>query len=640
VVLIYSDIGNQLANLIKYGFAFTIVFVLWPCFIFKDRKSSGLDGYISRYIKMVCLVIAIVYLLAAVKLFEFFSFFIILLMITIYVNFFKKNPAGAGVSPDILSRIFDYFEGRLSFRDWLTSWYHNRVLILKDLFVNNFNNLTGAGTSILFIAVFVFSAYLRFFDSFTNAAPAMSDAYVTLAWMKYIGQNLLFRDGIYPQGNCIYLAVLFKFCNIDPLYVLKYTGPLNGVLVTLSIYFFVSRITGRVLPGIVSAFMFGVLGGLIPIEFERQASTNAQEFALVFLLPAWYYSARYLQTKNKNDLTTAAAALIATGWIHSLVFAFAGMGFTVILLVGTLLDFKHNIKNAWFLSLAGGLAVFLSVLPAAIGLALGLDFHSASAAFLTAQREEITYPAISPVDKIALAGLLAFMIVSVFTKKVRKDFIFPLFIFLFGAASFILYIYYGPLSGNPVLMTRSGLLWSMIICTAVGLAWYAVYRTVLANNKLSFAEVLLCAALIVFPAAYYHPAPIIPYKMEHNSTVEQYLRISREYLPGQWMIVSEEEGYAVVLGRSWHLMLGDFLNFYDPDQEKLVREENGQKIFPAPDIFIYKEKNMFRPDFDTYKEILARREKEYDQLDRWLDKYQAKHDNISIYYEDNDKALT
>jgi hypothetical protein len=32
--------------------------------------------------------------------------------------------------------------------------------------------------------------------------------------------------------------------------------------------------------------------------------------------------------------------------------------------------------------------------------------------------------------------------------------------------------------------------------------------------------------------------------------------------------------------------------------------------------------------------ILARREKEYLELGRWVEKYRDSHDNLSIYYED------
>ncbi len=132
--------------------------------------------------------------------------------------------------------------------------------------------------------------------------------------------------------------------------------------------------------------------------------------------------------------------------------------------------------------------------------------------------------------------------------------------------------------------------------------------------------------------------PIIPkpYKMEHESGVAQYLRISKEFTPTTWLIVSQEEGYAIVLGKGWHLMLQDFLTWYDPSTPKLFRKDGDPEEFlDNEDIFIYEEKELFRAEFESLQEIYERRESEYLKLKDWLYEYQKYHDNISVYYEDD-----
>lgn len=631
----YSEFDNLIINLARYGFAFTIVYVLWPRLLFKD-SAGGLDGFVSRYVKMVCLTVALGYVLVLIKLYEWLSFVTILLMLSVYSKFVQGKGKGhiKEVGATIASRVYDFFDGLVNPVKLFAEWYRETIRSLQRIINYRFNSFVAAGNTLLFTAVILYSVYLRFYDAIVHAAPAMSDAYVTLAWMKYIEDRILFHDGIYPQGYHIYLSILRKFAANNALYVMKYTGPLNGVLTTLGVYFAVSRFTGRVVPGIISAFSYGVLGAYMHVEWERQAAANSQEFALVFLLPALYYAANYLKSRNKADFWAAAACFTVIGWVHTIVFVFLGIGVFFLLVAYSILRFKDSLKPAWEICLAVVTAGVLSVLPVLFGLLLGRSFHGSSAEFLT-DKMTVTFPDITVIDQIALVGFVLFIIISIFRKQNKRDLVLETFCVLLGIASFVMYISLGPLTGSAVLATRMSILWSLVAPIGIGVGWYAIFRLARGNKQKQIAEILLCTVVLACAVAYLKPTPAQPYKMQYDSMVEQYLRINEEFRPTEWMIVSQEEGYALVLGRGWHMMLGDFLRWYNPEDRYLTRRFSDRiDILDTPDIFIFTEKRMFRANFKEMEPILARREKEYRMLDQWFEIYRATHNDMSIYYED------
>ncbi|MBW9234207.1 hypothetical protein JQK62_18440, partial [Leptospira santarosai] len=56
------------------------------------------------------------------------------------------------------------------------------------------------------------------------------------------------------------------------------------------------------------------------IEIERQAATNSQEFAFVFIFPALYFLIKYVCDKQKEDLKIGLICTAIIGLVHSLVF--------------------------------------------------------------------------------------------------------------------------------------------------------------------------------------------------------------------------------------------------------------------------------------------------------------------------------
>lgn len=632
-------ISYQVPNLIRWAIAFIMIYIIFPVILFPNSGVSLLERLFARYVRMVAMTIIVGYILVALKLYEVISMLFVFLTFAMLIKLpgnYRKQ-ALKEMKDNLYLRIYDFLDGLSHPYQLVRRRFTEKLITLKAQTKESFN-LPNIIQAVLLVAVLAYSAYLRFDDVLRHAAPPMSDAYVTLAWMKYIDGRMLFHDGIYPQGFHIYLSVLHKFAACDALYILKYTGPFNGVLTTLGIYFLVAKITGRKLPGILSAFVFGVIGEVLPMGWERQGSPNSQEFALVFLLPAWYFAISFLQTREKRYLWTATAAFAIIGLVHTLILAFSWVGLCCIVTAFLLLKFKQSLRPAGQLIIAGIVTGVVAAVPVPVALLFGRKFHSSSVDFLTSNMQT-DIPLLTLIDKLALVGFVLFFLLTVWRRKRGADLAMVLSIFFIGLASFLMYLLVGPMTGNAVLVGRLGILWSLAAAVGIGICLETLLSLIPGRQstlKLSVASVFTLL-LMGIAINYYKPSPPHPYKMQYDAEINQYLSISKEYTPSLWTMVSTIDGYDLVLGKGWSILLGDFLNWYDPQRSKLIRSVDGrEELLDVPDIFIFVQKKLFMVDLKIMEPILAQRVQDYAALEQWVARYKESHDNLSIYYQDDD----
>lgn len=631
-------ISSQLSNLIRWALALMAIYLVLPAIIFRTSSDSLLERIFSRYTRMVAVTIVLGYILLALKLYEVISLVAVFLMLIIFMTLpvhYRKHGFRE-MRTTISLTLYDFLDEIFH----PIHLYQQYVIPKLNKIKAEFNELTTSPNYIQPILLFIvlgYATYLRFYDTLIHAAPAMSDAYVTLAWIKYIDGRVLFYDGIYPQGFHIYLSILHKFAACDALYILKYTGPFNGILTTIGIYLFVAKLTGRMLPGILSAFVYGVLGGMLPLEWQRQASTNSQEFALVFLLPAWSYAYSFLQTRERRYLWTAAASFAIIGLVHTLVLAFLWVGLACLVTAYLLVDFRQSLRPVRQLITAGIVTGLVAAFPVPIALLAGKKFHSSSLEFLTSTIQT-GIPLLTLIDKLALLGFVVFLLMTLWTRKTNNSVAMPIFVFFIGAASFLMYLLVGPMTGSAVLVERLGILWSLMAAVGVGIGAEAVIRLIPGKqNTLNLSIVSLVAfALMAWSVSYIKPLPAQPYKMQYDMEINQYLRIAQEYTPSEWTIVSPEEGYDLALGKGWHIQLADFLSWYEPEKSTLVRDVNGnEEPLNIQDLFIFYQKRLFIVDMKIMEPILNQRIKNYAALEKWLAIYRETHNNLSVYYQDD-----
>lgn len=605
----------------------------------KLKNKDTIEKCVSKYAIMTLGIIILGYFLVLVKLYEVISLFLCFCTIISYKIYKHDKENKMDTSKNQLAiKIFDILDGKIVFRWKLIK---TRMAIKYKMFeIKLRKNFSWA---ILFEAIALLiiigvSSYLRYYDTFVHAALPLSDSYVTLAWMKYINGRQLFHDGIYPQGFHIYLATIFKFAAVDEIFILRYTGPLNVLFTAIGIYYVIRKLTSNGLGALAGAWIYGIYLVVFPnFPIERQAATNSQEFAFLFVFPAFYFFYKYITKQVKEYLIVGMACTAIVGLVHSLAYALVGV-LIGILIFSALLTLKKSWKPVIHVCIASLITVGLSLLPLIIGNILGKAVHSSSAAYLVEQgKYTYTYTTLTSLDFIALVSLVLLSFFIVRKKATNEERFLALFTVMAGISVFVLYYAGGVLTQNTLIATRSGDLWGLMLPLCVGISISFIFKGVKKRWDVVFN--LLGMIAIVLSLFIYKPQPILPYKMEHDENIEQYLRISQHFMPKTWLIVSQEEGYAVSLGNGYHMYLGDFLKQYDPKGEALTKVSHGiiDRNIP-PNIFIFQEKKIFQVSkTNTIYEILApqyeRRKKEYKQLSEWIKTHKESGFSVKTFYE-------
>lgn len=653
----YASFANQVYHISHFFFAVWLLFIFLPTLFFGIKEGTAGERYYRQLIGAVFLYILIGYILVLVKLYEVLALLGIFAVLILRRYLFKKPKAER-------ERALSSFA--VSFYNGLDTGFRLK-LFLKRLFSRegdwmrwslerSRNVAQGFASKMLLIGVLGGSAYLRFYDALHDAAPPLSDSYVTLAWMKYISERIMFHDGIYPQGFHIILATIHKFSGIDQVYVLKYMGPLVGMLITYSLYFVVSRWTKNASAGVVAAALYGLFGYLLlGTDWERQAATNSQEFAMLFLLPSLYFYLQYLREGKKESLWVAWAAATITGLVHTFVFMFVGLGLGAVLLPSLLFHFRAHGKQVLLSAISGILAVALSFLPFGLGQVLGRGINQGAEEFLQSFAT-VPLPDLDVWDEVGVTGILLTLLSGILIRLLRRKENAEIYVGMIGLFFFLIYEFGGTFTGSVVLASRSSNVWALILPIFFGFSWAYLWRGVsLAtgfllrrrqssrkwDSPLLSIEAFSLFLLLVLSLIRGDVKPIAPYKMEWSAGVDQYLRIASMNRPLTWMIVSQNEGYDLALGNGYHMYLGDFLKRYDPAAAPLTRMDTHTIDRNIPyEIYIYHEKKVFRvrEDLGIYSMLeptAEKRERENAELKKWINTYQMANGSARVYYEDD-----
>ncbi|WP_078409075.1 glycosyltransferase family protein [Priestia abyssalis] len=640
----YASFLNHIYHLLHYGFSFWVIGVLAPSLIFPSQFERRVEQTVSNFIRAVFIIIILGYALVITKLFEVLSLLFIytVVMVVLFLPQLKAMDGKYSIFKWTL-RFFDVLDGLFSIHKKIKKMASGEVRTAVKEKAKTYASAGRLPKVLIVLFVFGYSLFIRFYDALIHAAPPLSDSYVTLAWMKYINGRILFHDGIYPQGFHIYLATLLKFAAIDPMYILKYTGPLNTFFIVLGFYFFAARLTGSFLAGITAAMAYGLWGEWLLLgAVERQIGTNSQEFAFVFLFPVLYFYVLYMLKRQKAALVTAFMGTAVTGLVHSLAFAYLGISIGLLLIAGLFVQGKNGWPQIVPVVRYALLSVVISIMPLGIGYLLGKNVHSSSANYLIETiQTDIGFAQLHAIDYVTLSFFPFLLLVSISGRRTIKERLVSLFSLLLGISVFFLYFAGGNITKSVLISARSVDLWAITIPVCLGVGVFAVCRCAPAVfAKRHMQGVILCG-LILFTAVELKPSPIYAYKMERDASVEQYLRIRDAYLPKTWMIVSQDEGYSTVLGNGIHMYMEDFLNVYDPAKPPLTKkgERKPDQNIP-PDIFVFHEKTVFRVSetnsiYSLLEPKYEQRETDNRNLRKWLDTYMSHHYKVKVYYEDS-----
>lgn len=630
--MVYATFATHLLPALHYVIAFVILFVLLPKWLFPNDFEDMTERIIISYSRMVFMLIVIGYLFVLFKIYEVLSLLLLFLVLGLYRFVEREKKSLVSLKNHLVKKTLILLDSiaTISFKKLRTNITNAIRKNKRNIFVTR--HRFSLIESMLLIGSSSFLMYLCFYDAFTSAAPPLSDSYVTLAWMKYIDARQLFNDGIYPQGFHIYLATLFKFAAVDAYYVLRYTGPLNALFYAFGMYLITRKLTGSAAGALVSLIVILVFWNspsISPVTVDRLAATNSQEFAFIFVFPAIYFICKYVIEKQRKYLIAGMTCTTIIGFVHIFAFGFVGL-----LIVTLVLSASLTLKNRWLYfskvlySSIG--AVGLSLIPLGIGLFKGYTVHSSSASYLFDRKVAVyQYAELSVVDSTVLCFVALLLLTIISRKSSERERFLALFTVLATISVFLLYWGGAAWTQSTLIASRSIELWGLLVPFSIGMTFSLLFKWLKNKWEQMMYAAILAAVLISLITIGLHP--IVPYKMEHGENIEQYFSIRNEHLPKTWMIVSQAEGYAVVLGTGFHMHLGDFLQLYKAE-EKLVKKELAQ------DIFIFKEKNIFQVNqsndiYTRLAPIYERRKEEYDALEEWISVKQDAGSDLTIYFE-------
>lgn len=630
----YANFSNHFYNGVHYIFAFLLLVWILPKVMFREVEGDFAERVIGNYMKMVLFIIASGYLLVTTKLFEVLSIIGFIVIFIFLKSIILRSKSTKDWIP-FTTGFFEYTEGRFKLVSVIKPRIHNYIVDVKKRVSTRFRSPWTLSVWILLAIVITGSGYVRFYDAVAHAAPAMSDAYTVLEWMKDIDNRELFNTGIYPKGFHIYLDTLFKFAKIDALYIQKYTGPLNVLLVIFGMYFIVSRYSEDKYAGIVAAIVYGWLGFMHASDWERHAATNSQEFAMVFLFPTLYFFRKYLRTAENRFLWISFSGLAVVGLVHQLIYAYLCFGIVILTMVHLFGGIRKYLYQIIWIAGIGFGSVIISIIPVGIGFAMGKRFQEAAEQFLVSQSTGISYPQLHVLDMVALAASVILLVAGVMNWRTEKVRTVSLFTGLYCILTFVLYYWGGVITNSVVIASRTLTLWNLIIPVTLGMTWGILFVGGRERWMMKAAEIALVSILMMAVLYQYPLQPILPYKMERDNNLEQYLAIKGRHPNKTWAIFAQEEGYGVIEGSGFHFYIATLLQEYDPTYKYLTKTGETSPNLDIPgEIYIFEEKEVFRTHFEHLAVVYDRREREMIELKEWINKYREANGEIEIFYED------
>jgi len=641
----YAALPNQLYHIFHYILSVAVIYIVFPRFLFVEADGDWSDRAVANMIRMVSFEIIATYALIITRLYEVIGFLGVIVVLTILLIRYLLRSAKQ--TQGVLAVVFyDTIEAPYVIRDWIVKFIR-KVQSRPRIRIQISAKLLQSSIIVLF---FIIAIIIHSDQAVMTAAPPMSDSYVDLAWVQYVNQRYFFHDGIYPQGFYIYMDLLMKFSFINTLYIIKYTGAFDVILLLLALYWILVRWTKQYFGAALAVVLYGILGKyLLFDDWTRLAATESQEFGSLFVWPTVYFLQRYLEKQSKGDFFIAFAGMCATGLIHPVSYLQEGLDCAAVLLAYVIFHFQVKKRVILLSGVAGGVSLLVILAPLLVGVLFAhATVNQGANTFIVAQAINMPPPAIGLIDYFALACIFA-MYSFVFAKRQPLESrVRALSVAFIGTLAFLLYDQGGTLSHSYVIYTRSIDIWAYTECFVIGYAVQVLWTNVLARRSVSFARIsrhmetsilaLCLGAILVFKQI----SPVIPYTMQWNNDVEEYLRINSSFHYAGYLIVSPDaQGYDLVVGNGFFLDANQFVTFYDPTKYPLTRYGKSSIDLNIPsNVFLFVPTQIFKVSksegiYPIEVPIYAQEQNDVNKIQKWLAIYRAHHYHITLYAKTN-----
>ncbi|WP_248927322.1 hypothetical protein [Paenibacillus hamazuiensis] len=589
--------GASSLMFIKVAFSFTVMFIVLPSLVtrFKEEDDTILDRLFIPLIHSTLFIIIAVHLLVVLKLFETLS--LIAVCVAGFVYFWRRKFGVARIDygTRVVTEIFDVSEdvpgSMRQTRLWFGQLWNNSKALMQHMI----RRIRKYPLAAALIAVTLgYAAYVRFHHAFAHLYFAASDPYIHAKWAKSLLKNTLYVDGVYPQGYPAVLSAISGFFMIDLYGIVRFIGPIAGILIVLSVGHSVRKFGANPYGVFIAMFVYTGFAAL-PSYVWRQLSALPMEYAAVFVLPGLVYWVLFCRYGSKHHLLLAAECLLLTLLMHPFSTACLGVAMAV---AGVIYAYRiWRRRQLWtvFAYLAGAGAIGL--LPIGIGRLLGIPFYASSFDYVVnsvqAGEKSPSFSrlwsdfAAGPNGVIllsaAFAALLATGVYIIRRGRLKqRETGLPVFI-LINVLFFMMYK--AKEIGLPMLVPpdRMGVFFSLLAANLCGLALLALDRLMDAGT---YKRYIIAAAAMLFAGFIVMTGQTVKvpigYRYQYDESVQAYLHIKNEFEAGNWTIVSPVEEYPLVEAFGYHTNLWEFVQNISPGSKEKVG-------FPTAHVFFFVE---------------------------------------------------
>lgn len=672
-------IQDTIIAFLRVVLAFYILYIFIPSKVvtFDETSDDWTDKVFISLTHSHFVIIVLVHLLVLLRIYETISLTIAIIALLIAYFSIRKNYLiqSEKVSEEevgFFTISLDLVDGKAGLlggpKKYAKAYLNALPNKLKNAFIHF---LVHPFAGILLLGAFIIAAIIRFRHAFSFLYYGASDCYVHLAWTKYLGINSIYQDGVYPYGYEAIISALSKLFFLDPAVIIRFFGGMGSCLIVLSIYYILKKSFKNQYLIIFIGVVAYVLGTELPNESNniwRQMSALPQEYAIMFLLPGFYFLNLFFTTNKKTYMILAAEVLAVIMFIHFYVALFLIIGYAIL----SILNINKVFKGRTFIELliSMGSALVISLLPIGLALLYGLKFHAASIDFvvknatvnvqLNWQEEMFRYVETNPTMKLFMIFgivILAYAIIRIFFKKspeyTGKIKLFVMFVILTAFT----YTQVRSIDvGFPSVMefSRASTFLGIIVVVLFAMTMYIIeffpfHKLIKYIMKIAMGALII---MTVFQVQDYKLLMPVGAKLEYDEAAYGYYKIKSEFPLLNWTIISPVEQYEQSLGYGWHYNLWQFVvDTQIKPKEKIE--------FPTDYVFVFIEKrplNQALPYVPTntiseednnqpFPDVGASYDKFYTNYQNrriveakayyWLENYIQQKGNFEVYYEND-----
>ncbi len=576
--------------LLKIVFLLFLLLCAIPLTVQVWRDNQGWkDRLVISIIHTHLFFILMVHMLVAVHLYETLSLIIVSAMA--YVLILRRRHTKGTVSPS--KRFILNFMHATDQKRYLKRWGTETLLAVSDRMKTWLKKIwrkffRNPYSILIILVLFFLSAAIRFNHSVTHYYYPSSDPYVHLKWVKLLGSNQIYIDGVYPFGFEAIISAVHTIFNIDPYFILRFLGPISCVFLVFTIYYVIRKHRPKdysiaifaLLIYFISTFQFGFIW--------RQYSSLSMEYGIIFVLPAIYFFLEYMKEKRIQSLLISMECFLLTIFIHPYA--------AICLFVSYIVLFVFSLKIFPFLHLlkmVGGFAIVgvIGVFPLAAGLLSGKEFHGESIDFVQSSlnvnsASASQFSIANFLGRTEYAHILSFICISLFVlcilllfrkKAWRTLYPFPMYIAI-TCALFLLYK--AEWVGLPSVMLPYRIEVTLVLLTSISISSLLACIPKMKLTKIIGAVVIMGYLFLSYKTIPSYTLPV-GNQLQYDESIEAYLKIKDEFTLQEWTIVSSIEEYPLAIDYGWHYNLTDFI----------VNISNEEELkFPTKDVFIFVEK--------------------------------------------------